>query len=229
MDNKKLLVVVPVYNEADKIRNTVKGLKTIDLIDEVLIVNDGSTDNTAEIIEKLDVSIISMEKNQGKGYAMKKAMEEMDYDYIAFVDGDLELTSSEVGKLIHPVIADEVDFTIAQFPKRSTKTDTKGGFGIVKGLAKKGVYFFTKKEIDTTLSGQRIYKKEVIKSIKYIPSHYGIEIAMTIQAINNGYTFKEIPVNMSHRYSDRSIKGIIHRGKQFFDILRTLIVMYFRR
>ena len=73
---------------------------------------------------------------------------------------------------------------------------------------------------DTSLSGQRVYKRKVIDSIKYIPNNYGIEIAMTIEAINNGFTFKEIPVNMKHRYTDRSLKGFKHRGKQFIKYLR---------
>ncbi|NMB26664.1 MAG: glycosyltransferase family 2 protein [Tissierellia bacterium] len=229
MKKGKVLVVVPVYNEADRIKDTIEGLKKIDLIDEILIINDGSTDNTAKIIEKLGVSIITMVKNQGKGYAMKKAIEEKDYDYIAFVDGDLGFTSIEVEKLIKPVVLDKVDFTIAKFPKSSDVTRTKGGFGFVKRLAKKGVYFYTKKEIDTSLSGQRVYKKKVIESIEYIPNDYGIEVAMTIQALNAGYIFKEIPVNMTHRYSERSLKGFKHRGKQFFHILKTLIIMFFRR
>ena len=228
MKKGNVLVVVPVYNEADMIKDTIEGLKKIDLIDEIVIVNDGSTDNTAKVIETLGVSVITMVKNQGKGYAMKKAIEEKDYDYIAFVDGDLGFTSTEVEKLIMPVVLDEVDFTIAKFPKKSDVSETKGGFGFVKGLAKKGVYFYTKKYIDTSLSGQRVYKKKVIESIEYIPTDYGIEVAMTIQALNGGYTFKEIPVKMTHRYSERSLRGFKHRGKQFFQILKTLIIMFFR-
>lgn len=229
MEKGKILVVVPVYNEEDIIKDTIDGLKKIDLIDEIVIVNDGSTDNTASVIKDLGVSIITMVKNQGKGYAMKKAIEEMSYDYIAFVDGDLGFTSVEVEKLIKPVVLGEVDFTIAKFPKISDVSKTKGGFGFVKTLAKKGVYLYTKKEIDTSLSGQRVYKKRVIENMKYIPSDYGIEVAMTIQALSAGYTFKEIPVRMTHRYSQRSLRGFKHRGKQFFQILKTLIIMFFRR
>ncbi|NLV76599.1 MAG: glycosyltransferase family 2 protein [Tissierellia bacterium] len=225
MKDGKLLAVVPVHNEEDSITDTVNGLKEIDLIDEILIVNDGSTDNTQKVIETLDVSYITFEKNMGKGYAMKKAIKDMEYDYIAFVDGDLGKTSKEMEKLIIPVVSKEVDFTIAKFPK----APTKGGFGFVKGLAKKGVYFYTKKEIDTSLSGQRVYRKEVMEVMDYIPNRYGIEVAMTIQALNGNFTFKEVPVKMTHRYTNRSIKGFIHRGKQFFDILITLIIIGFRR
>ncbi len=47
-----------------------------------------------------------------------------------------------------------------------------------------------------------------MKHMKYIPDRYGIEVAMTIQALQNGFTFKEVPVNMTHRYTDRSLKGL---------------------
>ena len=205
MVNKKLLAVVPI------------------------IVNDGSTDNTKEIIGDLNVNIMNLDKNRGKGYAMNMAIKNYKYDYIAFIDGDLGKTSFEIEKLIQPVISNEVDFTIAKFPEAKAVTDKKGGFGFVKRLAKKGVYLYTKKEIDTSLSGQRVYRKEVVDGMDYIPNRYGIEVAMTIQALNGNFTFKEVPVNMSHRYTERNLKGFIHRGKQFLNILVTLIIMFFRR
>jgi glycosyltransferase involved in cell wall biosynthesis len=227
--NGRLVCVVPVYNEADLIVSTVEGLKKIELIDEIVVVNDGSKDNTLDVVKRLNISIIDLDKNYGKGYAMKKAIDTLEYSYIAFIDGDLGETSIQVESLILPVIGGEADVSIAKFPKRSDMTSTKGGFGGVRALAKKGVYFFTKREIDTSLSGQRVYKKEVIDKIDYIPSRYGIEVAMTIQTINNGFSIIEIPVTMNHRYSQRNLKGFIHRGKQFRDILKTFIIMYFRR
>ncbi|MBU5254867.1 glycosyltransferase family 2 protein [Tissierella praeacuta] len=225
----KLICVVPVYNEADLIIDTVENLKKIKAIDEIVIVNDGSKDNTLEVANTLNVSVIDLGNNYGKGYAMKRAIDTLEYDYIAFVDGDLGESSIQVEKLILPIINGEADVSIAKFPKRSTMTHTKGGIGAVKTLAKKGVYFFTKKEIDTSLSGQRVYKKEVIDKIDYIPDRYGIEVAMTIQTINNGFSIIEVPVTMNHRYSQRNLEGFIHRGKQFKDILKTFIIMYFRR
>lgn len=225
----KLVCVVPVYNEADLIVDTVENLKKIKAIDEIVIVNDGSKDNTLEVANTLNVSVIDLEDNYGKGYAMRKAIDTLKYDYIAFVDGDLGETSIQVESLISPVVNGEADVSIAKFPRRSDVTHTKGGIGAVKMLAKEGVYFFTKKEIDTSLSGQRVYKREVIDKINYIPDRYGIEVAMTIQTINNGFSIIEVPVTMKHRYSQRTLKGFIHRGKQFKDILKTLIIMYFRR
>lgn len=225
MDRSRVIVAVPIYNEADRITDTIKGLKSVKAIDEILIIDDGSIDNTGQVIKELDVSIINVPENQGKGNAMKIAIETMDYDYIAFIDGDLGCSSIEVSKLIEPVVRDQVDFTIAKFEV----SKIKGGFGFVKGLAKMGVAFYTGIETNISLSGQRVYKRKVMESIEYIPTHYGVELAMTIQAIKNGYKFQEIAVDMTHRYSDRSLKGFLHRGRQFIDIFKTLLYMGFKR
>lgn len=229
MKDGKLLAVVPVYNEGDIIKDTISGLKKINIIDEIVLINDGSTDNTKHVIEGLNVKSVNLQENHGKGYAMNLAIRSFDYDYIAFIDGDLGHSSMEMEKLIEPVISGKVDFTIGKFPKAKNVTNKKGGFGLVKTLARKGVYFYTGKEIDTSISGQRVYKKKVVESIKYVPDRYGIEVAMTIQALNGGFTFGEIPVNMTHRYTERNLKGFIHRGKQFINILKTLIIMFFKR
>lgn len=225
----KLVCVVPVYNEADLIVNTIVNLKKIKYIDEIVVVNDGSTDNTLDVVNGLNISLIDLKNNYGKGYAIKTAINELEYDYIAFVDGDLGDTSIEVKSLILPIINGEADVSIAKFSNRGTMTNTKGGFGIVKKFAKKGVYIFTNKELDSSLSGQRVYKKEVIDRINYIPNNFGIEVAMTIQTLNMGFSILEVPVTMAHRYSQRNLKGFLHRGRQFVDILKTFIVMYFRR
>lgn len=227
--NYNLICIVPVYNEGDLIKETILNLKKVEQISEIIVVNDGSQDNTLDVIKNLDVKVINLDKNYGKGYAIKAAISNQEYDYVGFIDGDLGKTSIEVEDLIIPVIEGEADVSIAKFTKEITPGTKKGGFGLVKGLAKKGVWFFTKQEIETSLSGQRIYKREVIDKIDYIPDRYGIEVAMTIQTINNGFSIIEVPVTMEHRYSERNLKGFMHRGKQFWDILKTFIIIYFRR
>lgn len=223
--NGKVVAIVPAHNEEEKIRDTIIGLNSIEYIDEIIVVDDGSADNTAVIAKDMDTKLIKLDKNKGKGYAIKKAIEDLDYEYLVLVDADLGETSKEIEKLIIPVINNEVDITIAKFPKPAKK----GGFGCVKKLAKNGVYFYTGKEINSSLSGQRVYKKNVIDDIKYIPDRFGIEVAMTVEALRKGYSIKEIDANMVHSETGRNLKGFVHRGKQFWDIFRTLIILFFRR
>lgn len=220
----KILAAIPVYNEEDKIGDTIRGLKLIDDLSQIVVINDGSTDKTLDIVKELDVDLINFERNKGKGKALKEVFSNYDYDYICLVDGDLGMSSVEIRKLIRPVVEGECDFTIAEFPRKK-KT---GGFGLVRSLAKSGIKFYTGKEVDNSLSGQRVYKKSTIDQIKYIPNNFGIEVAMTAQAINLGDSFKNIPVNMSHSYTGKDLKGFVHRGKQFWHILKTFIVMFFK-
>ena len=220
----KVVVVIPAYNEEENIATTIKNVENIKLIDEIVIVDDGSTDRTSDIVKDLNIRLIKLEKNSGKGYAIRKALEVIDYEYVVLLDGDIGESSHEVNKLILPVIEDQCDVTIARFGKAKKK----GGFGLVKNLAKYGVYIYTGRKIDTTLSGQRVYKKQVIEKINYIPDRFGVEIAMTVETFRNDFTVKEINVTMSHAETGRDLGGFIHRGRQFLDILITIIKLSYK-
>ena len=99
----------------------------------------------------------------------------------------------------------------------------KKGFGFVKALAFYGVKFFTGQEVTSALSGQRAFKKEVLDEIGTIPEGFGIEIGMLIDILNKGYIVKEVDVDMWHDVTGRDLKGFIHRGKQFWHILKVLV------
>jgi hypothetical protein len=80
----------------------------------------------------------------------------------------------------------------------------------------------TGKELEATLSGQRIFKREVLEKFDEIPFGYGVEVGMTIDILNYGYRVVEVLVNMTHNETGRNLKGFIHRGKQFYHIKRVL-------
>lgn len=225
MKKGKIVAIIPAYNEEDRIKETIEDLKKVDLIDNIVVIDDGSTDSTSSIVENMGIDLIKLNKNRGKGFAIKEAVKRVDYDYLVLADGDLGKTSNEIEKLIYPVLNNEADVAIAKFPRPLKK----GGFGFVKRLAKRGVYIHTGKKIDTTLSGQRVYKREVVQKINYIPDRFGVEIAMTVATLREDYSIKEVDVNMRHRETGRDFKDFIHRGKQFFDILKTIIILFFRR
>jgi glycosyltransferase involved in cell wall biosynthesis len=221
----KIICVIPVYNEEEYIESTIQGIKEINGIDSIIVVDDGSSDNTYSKVKRLGVETIKLPKNYGKGYAIKAAIANKDYDYLMLIDGDLGETSKEAYKLLYSVLKENIDVAIAKFPKARKK----GGLGLVKGLAKLGVFLYTGKIFNSSLSGQRVYKRKVLEKIDYIPDRFGVEVAMTIGALRNNFKVKEIDVNMRHRETSRDIKGFIHRGKQFFNIATTLILISNRR
>ncbi|OXT07624.1 glycosyl transferase [Thermoanaerobacterium thermosaccharolyticum] len=216
-------VLIPAFNESNRIVDTIRGIENIKEIDEIIVVNDGSTDDTADKAKKAGAKLVNIKNNSGKGKALKEGLKYVKNDVVAFIDADVGLTSREVIKLIEPVINGDADVTVARFPK----VNVKSGFGFVKKLAKYGVKLLTGYDFDSTLSGQRVFKREVLDKIKKFYSGYGIEVGMTIDILNMGYKIKEIDVDMTHSVTLRDLNGFIHRGRQFIDILKVLFIKAF--
>lgn len=223
--NPYISIIIPAYNEEVKIKDTLESIKGIEEINEIIVVDDGSTDKTTKIASEVNsekIIVLKLDKNRGKGYALnyglKIAMKNA--DIIGFLDADLGSSANDIKKLISPIINDEADVIIAKFPPAKKK----GGLGFVKGLAKESVFEMTGVELDATLSGQRLFKKEVLEKFDEIPFGYGVEVGMTIDILKYGYKIKEVLVNMTHNETGRDLKGFIHRGKQYYHIKKVLKV-----
>lgn len=224
--NNKTSVIIPAYNEGPRILNTLNGLRGLREINNIYVVDDGSTDDTHHRICKLDyIKVIKQPKNLGKGAALKRGVLEAidNSDIIVFLDADLEASSIEALKLIGPIVAGASDVTIAKFPPPTKK----GGFGLVKGLTQMGLYFHTGQRITSALSGQRAFKASVLRDVIISDSGFGIELSMLIDLLKKGYRVTEIEVDMKHRETDRNLSGFYHRGRQFYHISKVLLNKYF--
>ncbi len=221
--NPYISIIIPAYNEEIRIKDTLESIKGINEINEIIVVDDGSTDKTTKIASEVNsekIIVLKLDKNRGKGYALnyglKIAMKNA--DIIGFLDADLGSSAKEVKKLIDPMISGDADVVIAKFPPAKKK----GGLGFVKGLAKNSVLEMTGVELDATLSGQRLFKKEVLEKFEEIPFGYGVEVGMTIDILKHGFKIREVLVNMTHNETGRDLKGFIHRGKQYYHIKKVL-------
>ena len=119
--NPYLSIIIPAYNEENKIKDTLENIKDIEAISEIIVVDDGSSDNTSKVAKEVKsdkITVITQDRNRGKGYALnnglKVAMKKA--DIIGFLDADLGSSSKEVSKLIDPILNDEADVIIAKFP-----------------------------------------------------------------------------------------------------------------
>lgn len=221
--NPYISIIIPAYNEANKIKDTLESIVGINDINEIIVVDDGSNDNTTDVAKSVTndkIKVFKLDRNRGKGYALNYGLEiaMKKGTIIGFLDGDLGSSAKEIEKLIVPVIKNEADVVIAKFPPAKKK----GGLGFVKKLAKESVFEMTGVELDATLSGQRIFKKEVLEKFDEIPFGYGVEVGMTIDILKQGYKVKEVLVNMTHSETGRDLKGFIHRGKQYYHIKKVL-------
>jgi len=104
--------------------------------------------------------------------------------------------------------------------------NSKAGFGLTKKLSQIGLYVNTGKCFTSILSGQRAFKKEVLKNVSFVSNGFGIELEMLIEVFRLGYIVKEVEVMMTHCETGRDLAGFLHRGKQFYHILYMLLRKY---
>jgi glycosyltransferase involved in cell wall biosynthesis len=210
----KVSVLIPAYNEADRIGQTIRALGRVQAISEIIVVDDGSMDDTESQARKAGVRVIRHSRNYGKGAALYSAISASTGDVLVFLDADVGERATEIAKLLPPIFEGRADMTIAKFPP----TAKKNGWGWVKGLAKRGIRRLASLELDAPLSGQRALRREVLSALGSLSAGYGVEVGMTIDAAKGGFRILEVPVDMQHREYGRTWKGFLHRGRQFVHV-----------
>lgn len=214
-------VLIPAYNEAGRIGETVKAARGLTGVSEVIVIDDGSADGTAEEARAAGADrVVQMPVNSGKGAALAAGIKVTDAEVLLLLDGDLGASAAAASALLDPVIAGHADMTIAVLPR----TRKSGGFGLAVGLARWGIRKFTGRTMQAPISGQRALRKEIIERLGRLDSGFGVEVGLTIDAIRMGYRVEEVPVELSHRSTGRDIGGFLHRGRQFIDIARALML-----
>lgn len=232
--SKQVSVIIPAYNEAEIIGDTVKAALKIPNVSEVLVVDDGSIDRTAEVAKNAGAhSVIRSPKNMGKGDALNSAWRRSKGQILLLLDADLGKSASEAALLLGPVFNDQADMTIASFRRANDPEFKKvdgspdlgpqsGGFGMVVKTARLGIWLLTRRWIQSPLSGPRALRREILDRTGGFAKKFGVEVGLTVDALRMGYRIIEVPVCMVHRPSGRDLKGIRHRGRQMADVVVTL-------
>ncbi|MFA6448463.1 MAG: glycosyltransferase family 2 protein [bacterium] len=209
-------IILPAYNEADRLGATLDALIHCRMCDEIVVVDDGSTDETAKVAAERDVRVIRRPSNHGKGAAMNAGLMGARGEYIVFLDSDLGETASCAGPIIDAVKNGDADLAIGSF------STPGGGFGIVLKFTRWGVRKMCGYEARTPLSGQRAMRRAVLEAVYPFREDFGVETAMLIDAVRAGFKVAEVPVSLSHRPTGRTLKGFYHRAMQGLDIARAL-------
>jgi glycosyltransferase involved in cell wall biosynthesis len=231
---RAVAVVVPAKDEAERVGATVRAAAGIEGVDLVVVVDDGSSDDTAAVARDAGAEIVRHERNRGKGAAMQTgaayvARHEGDTGSpraLLFVDADLESSVVETAALTTPVLAGQADMTIAVLPPQRTPG---GGRGLVVGLAREGVEKATGWTPTQPLSGMRCLSREAFEAALPLAGGWGVEVGLTIDLLNQGFRVAEVPCDLHHRVTGTDLRAQLHRGRQYRDVWRALAVRRLRR
>jgi Glycosyl transferase family 2 len=225
---RTVLALVPAKDEAERVGATVRALRELPGVAEVLVVSDGSTDATADRALEAGAHCLDLPRNLGKGGAlnaglaalMGRVAERLSPEPAALLlaDADLAETAGRLGRLLDPVLAGEADLAIADLPAQQGA----GGFGVAMGLARRGVARATGRRMAEPLSGQRAVRWEALPALLPFAPGFGVEVAMTIDALRAGLRVVEVEVDLHHNPTGKDLSGILHRARQARAITREL-------
>ena len=221
-------VVIPAYNEADRVGETVAAALTLPGVDAVVVASDGSTDATVRVAREAGATVWRSRRNQGKAAAMLagatavRALDARDQAdgprHLLFLDADLGRSAANAGPLIEPVAAGAADVTIAVFANRVKL----GGHGFVVRLSGAGISRATGWTPAQPLNGQRCLTRAAFEAARPLARGFGVETAMTIDLKRKGLRVVEVEVDLAHRATGRDLAAQLHRARQFADVARAL-------
>lgn len=212
MNNNKLSLIIPVYNEEAKIKGVIEPARQLDEIAEIIVIDDGSTDATAGMVAEeiaLDsrIRLIHHPQNIGKGQAIFTGWDSAQGSYIILLDGDLlGLKPINIQNLYQPVIDGEMDMTVGVFRNAYWRTDIS-------------------QRVAPWLSGQRCLKYPLLGELSHeAAAGYGIETALTVTAQTKGWRYKYVPLDGVWHIpiEDRrgSLQGIGAKATMYMQIMR---------
>lgn len=227
MKSVKISVIVPAYNEEKAITSTINRLKKtmagVKDSSEIIVVNDGSKDNTAQILKKTTgIRAISHKVNMGYGASLKTGIMNARGDWIVITDSDGTYPIEDIPKLLQ--YTDEFDMVIGARTGKHVKIPTARR--PAKWLLRKVVKVLTKVDVPDLNSGLRVFKKEMaMRFWNLFPDGFSFTTTITVASLSNRYKLKYIPIN----YYERKGKSTIHPIRDFvgFNMLIMRIVTYF--
>lgn len=238
----QLSVVIPAYNEAERIETTLSTLISPDNLlfnrtCEVLIVMDGCTDNTPQVVKEIinqckNATALVFPERLGKGGAIIQALNYTRGDVIAFIDADGSISPSELRKLIE--LTDYYDLVIGSRYQKNSKLELKRSFkrtvmsrsfNVISKLM-----FWRLKDIKDTQCGVKVFSKRLIDSIRndFLITDFAFDVNLIYSSLSFGFKVKEVGIKWMDQRGSKLSGGLLkHAFIMFFSLMR--LRLYYSR
>lgn len=244
--NYKPLVsyIIPTYQAESFICNNLnlfsKYCMDSNLNSEIVIVNDGSTDGTNEIIknyigekkDNLSIKYINLQKNKGKGSAIKKGVEVAEGEYIVFTDCDLPYSFKDIGNVVYSLMNNKADVVIASRMHKDSIYKIKSSnisYIYIRHTAGRVfnwlVKWLTRLNIDDTQAGLKGFNRGVAEIIseKVRVSGFSFDVDLLMCAKGQGKKIHTVPIEHNYNSEMSTVKFVEHTFKMSFDLLRIFL------
>jgi len=222
MKDKKVSVIIPAFNEEGTIGEIVKQIRESLPGAEVIVINDGSEDDTVRAAQEAGAIVYSHPYNIGNGAAIKNGIRRATGDVLVFMDGDGQHDPTDI------------DAMLAYFPDYDMVVGARSGSGqasIGRAIGNKIYNWFasyvTKFGVKDLTSGFRAAKANIARSFLYLlPNTYSYPTTMTLGVLRNGNSVKYIPIKTLKRLQGKSHIRFFHDGVRFFMIITRIATLY---
>jgi hypothetical protein len=214
-------IVIPAKNESDRIQATVKAAAGLPGADMLVVVDDGSADDTGFVAENAGAIVLRHARSRGKGAALETGAEAVGLlerneerevpRHLLFLDADLAESAAHAAALVQPVRDGQADMSIAVFSERVRA----GGHGLVVALSRSGIRRATGWLPAQPLNGQRCLTRAAFEAARPLAPGWGVETGMTIDLLRLGLRVTEVEVPMAHRATGGDWHAQLHRARQF--------------
>jgi len=207
MQPPKISVIIPAYNEENTVGKVIAGIifvmSHLGLPFEVIVVDDGSIDGTRKAALAQGVTVLSNERNRGKGYAVRRGLLHAKGDIIITIDADGAHSPGDIVSLVHPLL-NGVDIAAGSRFLGNEKDFTSKLNLIGNVLFNTAIAILTGKQVTDSQTGLRGFKKDVLRNIRLESCGYEIETEITVKGLKNGFRFMEVPIACSQRKGSQS-------------------------
>ncbi|WP_151804462.1 glycosyltransferase family 2 protein [Acinetobacter bereziniae] len=220
--NINISVVLPAKNESGAIGDTIKKIQALDLVSEILVINDGSIDDTCQVAENAGAKVITHPYSKGNGAAIKTGTRNATGDVIVFMDADGQHDPDDIPQLLEK-IAQGYDLVVGARQKGS---QASVGRGIANKLYNNLASYMSDHKVEDLTSGFRAVKADKFREFIYLlPNGFSYPTTSTMAFFRAGYSVSYVPIHAAKRIGKSHIHPI-KDSVRFFLIIFKIATLY---